>query len=180
MKIQIAEKLNKFLSERYKITEEFEVVYIMVELRKLLDRERQQNKSNNESLVRFHADWAIHTSKDKITTPISGIMQKIEESIDIYPKDGDIGFLLLPDFRAELLQLLEEYNLPTEFCKGDSNWLTFMGALTQVLADQPIINPTDNIAEFRYIDIKKEGIMATIDFGGSRAGFSITLGFGLG
>ena len=51
--------------------------------------------------------------------------------------------------------------------------------LASVLADQPIVNPTTNIAEFRYVDIKKEGIMANIDFRGSRAGFSITLGFGL-
>lgn len=179
MKIQIVEKLNKFLSERQNITEEYEVVYLMVELRKLLDREKDQNKSNSESLVRFHADWALHTSKDHITVPMRAIMQKIDDSIDTYPKNGDISFLLLPDFRTELLQLLEEYSLPTEFCKSDTNWLTFMVALTQVLADQPIVNPTDNMAEFRYVDIKRGGIMANIDFRGTKAGSSITLGFGL-
>ncbi|MCL5784140.1 MAG: hypothetical protein M1142_02155 [Patescibacteria group bacterium] len=54
-----------------------------------------------------------------------------------------------------------------------------MIALTQVLADQTIINPTPNIAEFRYIDLKREGIMANIDFKGAKAGGSITLSFGL-
>ena len=54
-----------------------------------------------------------------------------------------------------------------------------MTTLTQVLADQPIINPTDNIAEFRYVDIKREGILANIDFRGAKADGSITLGFGL-
>ena len=179
MKIQIVEKLNKFLSTRQNITEEFEVVYIMVEVRKLLDREREQNKTNKDSLVRFHADWVLHTSKDRITTPMREIMQKIDDSIDTYPKNGDIDFLLLPEFRTELLQLLDEYNLPNKFCKSDSNWLTFMSALTQVLADQPIVNPTDNMAEFCYVDMKKEGIMANIDFRGTKAGSSITLGFGL-
>ena len=57
--------------------------------------------------------------------------------------------------------------------------MDFIVVLTEVLADQPIINPTDNIAEFRYIDIKREGIMANINFRGDRAGESITLGFGL-
>lgn len=179
MKIQIVEKLNNFLSERKNITEEFEVVYIMVELRKLLDREREQNKTNNDSLVRFHADWVLHTSKDRITAPMREIMQKIDDSIDTYPKNGDISFLLFPEFRTELLQLLDEYILPNEFCKSDSIWLTFMSALTQVLADQPIVNPTDNMAEFRYVDMKKEGIMANIDFRGAKSGSSITLGFGL-
>lgn len=179
MKAQIVEKLNKFLSERSQIKEEFEVVYLMVELRKLLDREKEQNHPSPDSLVRFHADWVLHTDKRHITTAMKEIMNNIDNSIDTYPKDGNIDFLLLPEFRKELMQLLEEYDLPNNFCKNDSEWMDFMIALTQVLADQPIINPTDNIAEFRYIDIKREGVMANIDFRGSKAGGSITLGFGL-
>jgi hypothetical protein len=179
MRQQIVEKLNKFLSERPQLKEEFEVVYLMVELRKLLDREREQNHQNQDSLVRFHADWVLHTDKRHITAPMKEIMKKIDESIDTYPKDGNIEFLLLPEFRAELTKLLEEHGLPNDFCRKDDNWLVFMTTLTQVLADQPIINPTDNNAEFRYVDMKREGIMANLDFKGLRAGFSITLGFGL-
>jgi len=52
-------------------------------------------------------------------------------------------------------------------------------ALTQVLADQPIVNPTANIAEFRFIDVGKKGIMTNVDFRGRKTGESITLGFGL-
>ncbi len=74
---------------------------------------------------------------------------------------------------------LEKYGLPNSFCKSDNKWIDFMIALTQVLADQTIINPTPNIAEFRYIDLKREGIMANIDFKGAKAGGSITLSFGL-
>lgn len=179
MKVQIIEKLNKFLSERPLIREEFEVVYLMVELRKLLDREKDQNGTNIYPIVRFHADWALHTRKDVITSAMKKIMSDIDNSIHTYPKDGNIDFLLLPDFRKELTELLQENSLPNEFCKDDDRWINFMTALTQLLADQPIVNPTDNIAEFRYIDMKKEGIMATIDFRGAKAGESITLGFGL-
>ena len=85
----------------------------------------------------------------------------------------------MPEFRNELTKLLEEYSLPTKFCKSDNEWMNFMVALTQVLADQPIVNPIPNIAEFRYVDLKREGIMANIDFRGAKAGRSITLGFGL-
>ena len=42
MRSYIVKKLNKFLNDRTQINEEFEIVYIMVELRKLLDRERDQ------------------------------------------------------------------------------------------------------------------------------------------
>ena len=107
------------------------------------------------------------------------IMTKIDNSIDVYPKDGNIDFLLLPEFRDELDKILDKYNLPNDFVRDDNNWMKFMLAMTQVLADQPIVNPTVNIAEFRYVDINKEGIMATIDFKGSKSGQSITLGFGI-
>lgn len=179
MKVRIIEKLNQFLTQRPLVKEEFEIVYLLVELRKLLDREREGGKPEAYSLVRFHADWAVHTSKDRITPSMREIMTKIEESIDVYPKNGNIDFLLLPEFRRELQLLLSEYSLPNEFCVSDSSWLDFMLALAQILADQPIINPTDNVAEFRFVDIKREGIMATIDFTGKKAGYSITLGFGV-
>ena len=178
MKVQIVEKLDKFLTE-HQMKEECEVVYLLVELRKLLDREREQNHSDSYPLVRFHADWAVHTRKDRITPAMEEIMTKIDRSIDILPKNGNIDFLLLPEFRNELTKLLEEYSLPTKFCKSDNEWMNFMVALTQVLADQPIVNPIPNIAEFRYVDLKREGIMANIDFRGAKAGRSITLGFGL-
>ena len=179
MKAQLVEKLKKFINERTSITEEFEVIYIMVELRKLLDRERGKNNSDSYSLVRFHADWALHTRKNRITSSMKKIMKNIDDAIDVYPKNGNIDFLLLPEFRKELTKLLKENDLPNEFCKNDSMWMSFMVALTQVLADQPIVNPTDNIAEFRYIDMRREGIMANIDFRGAKAGGSITVGFGL-
>lgn len=178
MKIQIVEKLNKFLHE-HPMKEESEVVYLLVELRKLLDREKVQNKVDSYPLVRFHADWAVHTRKDRITSAMEEIMAKIDASIDTYPKNGNIDFLLLPEFRNELTKLVEEYSLPSKFCKNDNEWMNFMLALTQVLADQPIVNPTPNIAEFRYVDIKRKGIMANIDFRGEKAGNSIALGFGL-
>jgi len=178
-KARIVEELNEFLSKRPQIREKSEVVYLMVELRKLLDREREHNGSDLYTLVRFYADWTLHTKKNRITPAIKKIMLDINNSIDTYPKDGNIDFLLLPKFRRKLTQLLQKYDLPNEFCKNDDGWIDFMVALTQVLADQPIVNPTENIAEFRYVNVKREGVMATINFKGARPGASITLGFGL-
>src|SRR3989344_1572221 len=106
MRAQIVEKLDKFLTE-HQMKEECEVVYLLVELRKLLDREREQNHSDSYPLVRFHADWAVHTRKDRITPAMEKIMIKIDRSIDILPKNGNIDFLLLPEFRNELTKLLE-------------------------------------------------------------------------
>jgi hypothetical protein len=106
------------------------------------------------------------------------IMEQVDTSIDIYPKNGSIEFLSMPEFRKELIKLLKFYSFPNRFCKDDNYWLDFLKAMTQVLADQPIVNPTANISEFYYVDMNKEGIMATINFKGKKSGTSITLGFG--
>lgn len=179
MQKQITDKIDKFLTEHNPIKEEYEVVYLMVELRKLIDREKEDTNKDEYLLVRFHSDWILHTRKDHITPAIKEIMTNIANSIDVYPKNGNIDFLLLPEFKKELIMLLDNYGLPKDFTQTKTNWTNFMVALAGVLADQPIINPTDVIAEFCYVDIKKEGIMADIDFCGKRKGESITLGFAL-
>lgn len=176
---EIIEKLDSFLRKHKTLNEEFYVVYLMVELRKLLDRNRENNIQKDYSLVRFYADWAIHTRKDFITPVMKKIMVDVENSIGIYPKKGNIDFLSMPEFRVELLDLLTENNLPSNFCIKNDKWLEFILTLTQILAHQPLVNPTDNISEFYYVNIKREGVMATINFKGSRNGQSITLGFGV-
>lgn len=176
MKEKIIEKLKKFLSERSQIKEECEVVYLLVELRKLLDKEREENSSNDYSMVRFYADWAVHTNKEYITPSMKKIMDNIEKSINPYPKNGDISFLSMPELRKELTQLLRGYELSNKFCEDDNDWRVFVTTMTQVIADQPIVNPTPNISEFKYIDFGKNGIMANINFRGSKSGRSITLG----
>lgn len=178
MRMTIINKLFTFLNTHSPIKEEFEVVYLMAELRKILDQDKENNQIDKFPLVRFHADWALHTKKDRITPAIREIMTRISNSIDIYPKDGNVDFLLLPEFKKELIQMLKENNLPYKPFEIKNNWLSFISALSGVLADQPIVNPTEDIAEFCYLDVKEEGIMANIDFCGKRKGESITLGFG--
>lgn len=178
-RLELVEKLDRFLRIHNDFKEECEVIYLMVELRKLLDRDREQYKLNNYSLVRFHADWIVHTRKDFITPTIKKILSDFDKSIDIYyQKDGNADFLLMPEFRKELLRLLESNSLPNHFCKDDIKWRSFILILTQVLADQPLINPTDMIKEFWYVDMKGKGVMANIIFKGSKSGGGIIFGIG--
>lgn len=175
MKREIVNKLNLFLTNHSHFKEECEVVYLMVELRKLLDRKRQEGIDGAYPLVRFYADWTLHIQKDNITKPIKEIMQKIDALLQPYPKDDDISFLLMPEFRKEMQDLLQESGLPYDFCSGDDSWINFVGILSQILADQPIINPTDNISEFYYVPGDKKNVMVTINYSDKKR--SITLGF---
>lgn len=176
MRAEIIEKLDTFLQKHVPIKEECEVVYIMIELRKLLDREKEIGSKNSNSLIRFYADWIVHTKKSHITTTIRIIMDKIEKLINPYPEKGDLSFLLLPQFRSELATVFQEYKLSRDLVINNSYWRNFVYFLAQILADQPLVNPSSSIAEFRYIKINNNKIMVNIDFKGHKKGQSITLG----
>ena len=77
-----------------------------------------------------------------------------------------------------LVVALQWFGSPNRALVSFSIKVMYLSTKNQVLADQPIINPTPNIAEFRYIDLKGEGIMARIDFRGKRADDSIVVGIG--
>jgi len=59
-KIEIVEKLNDFLGEHAPFMEECHVVYMLVETRKVLDRENNRKYP----ILRFYCNWTVHTDKD--------------------------------------------------------------------------------------------------------------------
>jgi hypothetical protein len=174
MRLEIISKLHQFLENHSPISEESEVVYLMVELRKLLDRLLEEEAVGERfPLIRFYADWTVHTRKDRISRQMQEIMEWVDRNCHPYPKNGDLSFLSMPHLREEMSQLFQNFDLPLTFFEPE-NWLTFATILSQVLADQPIMQPTPIIGRFYYGNIGAEGIIATIDFSDGRG--SITLG----
>ena len=74
---EIIEKLNEFLNNHIPLTEECHAVYLMVEIRKILDHKRTTGQSEDFSLLRFYCDWTVHTEKTKITDNMKKIMDEI-------------------------------------------------------------------------------------------------------
>ena len=62
---EIIEKLDEFLSSHSPLMEECHIVYLMVEIRKILDHERDHRKNGEFSLLRFYCDWTVHTEKQE-------------------------------------------------------------------------------------------------------------------
>jgi len=173
MKIEIIDKLYSFFNHHSPISEECEAVYLMVELRKLLDREKEDGSGDLFPLIRFYADWTVHTRKDRNTRHIHEIMARVDDNLNPFPKNGDLSFLSMPHLKGEMLELFNKYGFPNAIFEPN-NWLNFATILSQVLADQPIINPTEHMSAFNYANIGNAGIMATIDFNDGRG--CITLG----
>jgi hypothetical protein len=74
---EIVDKLNSFLSTHHTFTEEAQVVYLLIEIRKILDRDSNMKYP----LLRFYCDWCVHTRKDKITPQIKLIMEQLYTNI---------------------------------------------------------------------------------------------------
>jgi hypothetical protein len=147
---EIIDKLTGFLNLHMRFSEECHAVYLLVEIRKLLDRE--QNTAYPR--LRFYANWSVHTDKD--TTPqIRATMESVLRDIKagIAANDLDAGKILRPfvfmdDLRGEFQNFLAHYGLPTNLV--DEGWPSFRDLLTRVLVDQPIKNPCVGIQRFAF------------------------------
>jgi hypothetical protein len=102
---EIIRKLNEFLTSRIPFKEECEAVYLMVEIRKLLDREHPRDCF---AKVRFYCDWMVHTSKDRNQTAIKDIMEKLNDCLNNsnpYPQEDIMSFFSLVELRKEMFNL---------------------------------------------------------------------------
>jgi hypothetical protein len=174
MKSEIIEKINEYL-HRNKVNEEDQVVYLMVELRKLLDRQGDSGVKSKYPLIRFYSDWIVHTDKKNITSAIRIILNTIESKLTPHPVNDDVEFLLLPEFKSELAMLFKQCNITDVLCEDSDRWRKFVIALTKVLADQPMLDPTKHIKEFRYITRDMNHLSVTIDFKDNRGSITIMI-----
>jgi hypothetical protein len=168
-RLEIVEKLNKFSNKHMPFTEESQVVYLLVEIRKILDRDN----NHKYPLLRFYCDWSVHTEKDRITKEMRGIMaeiyadvanQIIQHPLPVTKKTKVISFMYMEDLQVELQQFLKEYSLPDSLTSNKDNWLAFVKLLVKVLADQPINEPCDGIKTFAFLPAAEGCVLGRIDF----------------
>lgn len=162
----IIEKLTLHINQS--IIKESDAVYLMVELRKILD-----HSFNNRdfSLIRFYADWFLHTEKSRSLENIEPVIKEVytiikkriqNYSVTISMPLPFINFTELQDLKEEMIRLFEIEKLPMKLFE-EEEWKIFVRNAIQVLIDQPIINPIDEISEFRFILSKSETVNGLIN-----------------
>lgn len=153
----IINKLDRLLHGRMPFTEEWHVVYLLVEIRKVSDRDNNRKKY---PLLRFYCDWCVHTDKDRITPEMQAIMTDIYADIfneltnHLRVKKGSskiVGFMYMEDLKIEVQTFLQEYGLMDSLVSDKENWIAFVSNLVNVLVDQPINNPTPDIRQFSFV-----------------------------
>ena len=150
MKSEIYTKITKFLSKANHFHTEEDVVYFLVEIRKLLQIE---NIVNKYKIVKFYADWALHPIRNQNLNYIDEILLKIESN----PSFEGSKIVLMDDFKVSLSQLLQELSI-VDFTKIEDKWIYFFYNFTKVLNDQKILLNTIKSSRVEYItySIKSE------------------------
>lgn len=134
MKNNILEKLKKILSEPIK--NEYQVVYIIVEIRKLLEKIDR----NKYGILRFYCHWALHSELNHLS-PVREILNRIyEEHRKGDFKDVAFDFISFKYLKKEMIAFCKEdsINLPTEFLENYERWRRFQKIFSEIIKDSPL------------------------------------------
>jgi hypothetical protein len=167
MEGEIIQKLNDFLNEHSPVTKECQVIYLMVEIRKLI--EIFNNRSNYSTLF-LYCNWTLHPIIDRtnLLKDMQDLISRIDESIQAGGKFDDkqlvpsdfgsslIEFSSLGRLKENMQAFFNSINLPLSLFE-DVNWGAFRNHLLRVLCEQPIIfkNPSTNIKSicFKFANV---------------------------
>jgi hypothetical protein len=148
----ILQKLEKEL--RRKITSERQVVYILVQIRKVVDKEYKENFET----LKLHCDWAVHTELTRTSarallgklnqwySALAGWTSPNEASQKLAEKLG------LESFRADFRRFLEHHGLPGSFCDGDS-WFDFLYHYVRVIQDCPLVCKAKTQHDWKFDEV---------------------------
>ena len=147
------------------------VVYLMAEVRKLVDRDR--TTTDPAFALRMYCNWALHTNLDRPSTTqeFLGLVDRFilknvspagsPEWPAEYKDDDTFSFIdehrLFRDFvyldklRAQLKQLLASYGLPTELCDDNGVWFGFIKVLAGVIAEGELSIKTSSAARLKAV-----------------------------
>lgn len=141
MKHDIATKLNIELHQE--IVSERQVVYILVEARKLLE---QQESLRHFRAFKLCCDWAVHP---KLWGPDSQMILKYFDAYETEHQKSGVtvaefqlqplhDFMTYRRFRAEFIEALSPHDVEVDRLSSDAFWQSFIQHYTAVIQDCPL------------------------------------------
>lgn len=141
MKDAIIGKLRAHLAGS--VDTECKVVYLLCEVRKLLDKQRPDPMP---FALRLYCHWAVHVDLSRPSTTMP-FLEKVddyvfnklnaEETNEMIVAEEALfrEFVYLETFRKELSQFLAFHRLSTSLCDEDALWFAFLAAFAGVIED---------------------------------------------
>jgi len=141
MRQDIVAKINRELDQQ--ILSERQVVYILVEARKLLE---QNNALTNFRAFKLCADWAVHP---KLRGPDAQTVLKYFDEFEAHHQRSGATvseFSLQPlndvmshkAFRKDLMEALSQYQVNISRLASEEYWQSFVQHYTSVIQDCPL------------------------------------------
>jgi hypothetical protein len=141
MKSDIVGKLSRELEDE--IVSERQVVYILVETRKLLE---QQTRLDDFRTLTLCSNWTVHPKLDRKDS------QEVLKYFDAYEAEYQNSrltvaefqhqqlhdFMTFKSFRSELFEALSSYGVETSALTEDKAWQSFIQHYTSVIRDCPL------------------------------------------
>lgn len=144
----IVEKINALITSNGAFSREKDVVYFLVQLRKLMERDGVHKE---HASVTFYCDWALHPIKDRGTQVMEGIYSSIsEECKAFYDEENDndldsiFSLLQFSALRNDIEPVLDKYGLNKKML-DKKIWTVFSKKLLEVLKDQPLVLGNEDI-----------------------------------
>jgi len=160
----IIEKLDRELREP--IVSERQVVYILVEIRKLLSLSGSDADFRS---LRFHCDWAVHIKLDRAgarlvlqefdehqcrieDSKVAGKAEEVPE--DVESLDKLMKIVELRAFREELLMFLQQNGLPADQVEDGGMWVEFLRHYLNVIEDSPLVCSSPGFTHVREVVVR--------------------------
>jgi hypothetical protein len=136
---EILNKLSGKLASPLK--DEADVVYVLVEVRKYLDR--VDPKANSYPVLRTYCNWAVHTQLERGARSFLQALNKAFAGSSRETRknavDAAISQFSMTEFRAELLRFLRSNGLPLLLVRDSACWGDFLTHYVSVVTECPLI-----------------------------------------
>jgi hypothetical protein len=139
----IVEKLDVELKQ-FPIRRESQVVYLLAEIRKVIDHEKSPGSEPYEVLELF-CNWALHTTisrksnADRIRIFLKAFDMKTGMDIAQYLRSAFFNEIIqLETFHRELRSFLQDHHLPLDLVDNLKGWFGFIYLYTSVVSEVPL------------------------------------------
>jgi hypothetical protein len=136
MKDELIRKIQHVLDRP--ITNEMQVVYLLVEVRKLTEREGYE-----DPVLKMFCNWIVHPGLGKpaegstlILREFDELMTSIRERKERLPQFEHVSF---GAFREALMRFFERFGMMAEFINDLDRWKKFFKLYSSIVVDCPIV-----------------------------------------
>lgn len=163
MKDELLRKIQGVLDRR--ITNEKQIVYLLVEVRKLMDRD-----DYNHPILRTFSNWVVHTSLENRAEGSTFILSEFDrflaELFESGKKSEQIEQMTLLGFRAALIECFQHFGLTAKFVTDGAQWKKFSNLYCSIVSECPIVYSASKV-KLKYIkQVELTGIAAPKAFQG--------------